>query len=146
MGQRNGPDCFNDIHRCIVKPGYGDLKDYTIRERMLYVDAQMTQFMCGVHPFIGSPRPEGYYIERINDHLPEVLQSLARAATVVRSILEEHCEGRDPGFPPPLKKEGPRGPRPLEEDRSDMAAQTVSRKQAALETLAQLTSCEEKVA
>jgi len=146
MGDMNGPDCFNDIHRCIVKPGYGDLKNYTIRERMLYVDAQMTEFMCGVHPFLGTPRPEGYYIERVNERLPDVLQALARAATVVRSILEEHGEGRDPGFPPPLEKKGPRGPHPVEELGSDMAAKTVSRKQAAFETLEKLTSREEKVA
>lgn len=146
MGNKNGTHCFNDIHRCIVQPGYGDLKDYTIRERMLYVDAQMTEFMCGVHPFTGSPRPEGFYIERVNDHLPDVLLAIARAATVVRSIVEEHGESGDTGFPPPLKKERPRGPRPVEEGRSNLAPQTMSRKQAAIEALEDITSCKEKVA
>lgn len=141
-----GPHCFNDIHRCVVSRGQDDLKNYTIRDRMAYVDAQMTEFMCGIHPFTGAPRPEGYYIERVNDHLPDVLIAIARAATVVRSIVEEYGESGDTGFPPPLKEEGPRGPRPVEEGRPDLASPTVSRKQAAIEALEDITSCKEKVA
>ncbi len=146
MKKMEGPHCFNDIHRCVVNPGQGELKNYTIRERMAYVDAQMTEFMCGIHPFTGAPRPEGYYIERVNEHLPDVLIALARAATVVRSIVEEHGESGDTGFPPPLTKEGPRGPRPMEKGRPDLAPPTVSRKQAAIKALEDIAPCEEKVA
>ena len=119
MGDMSGPHCFSDIHRCVVKLEHGDLKNYTIRERMAYVDAQMTEFMCGIHPFTGAPRPEGYYIERVNDHLPDV---------------------------PPLKKERTSGPRPVEKGGPNLAPPAMPRKQTALEALEKLTSCKEKVA
>lgn len=146
MGDMSGPHCFSDIHRCVVKLEHGDLKNYTIRERMAYVDAQMTEFMCGIHPFTGAPRPEGYYIERVNDHLPDVLIAIARAATVVRSIVEEHGESGNTGFPPPLKKERTSGPRPVEKGGPNLAPPAMPRKQTALEALEKLTSCKEKVA
>jgi hypothetical protein len=145
MGNLEGLNCFRDIHRCVLDPGYGDLKMFTIRERMTYVESQMTEATVGLFPFSGAPRPEGFYIEQAQKSMPSVLMHIARIATVLNSIVEEHCEDRDMGKTPAAET-GPRLPRFVEKGGSHVAPSPVPRKQIAKPSLESGTRSEEKVA
>ena len=146
MGNLEGPHCFSDIHRCVMDPGYGDLKKYTIRERMTYVDSQMTEVTVGLFPFTGAPRPEGFYVEQAQKKVPDLLVHIARIATVLNSIVEEHCEDRDMGHTPAVKSKRPDLPRFVEKGGSHVAATPMPRNQPPKPPLASGTRGQEKVA
>ena len=80
-----------------VKAGDGYISNHSVRDRMRFVDACITELVEAIHPFLGARRVEAFYESKVESNIPQALEATRKMTLVFHSLL---------GTEPPANKKG----------------------------------------
>ncbi len=88
---------LSDIAESIRSGDLDYLSDHSVRDRMRFVDACITELLNAIHPFIGSRRVDAYYESKVGSNVPPALDAIHKMSVVLKSMVSA---------PPPVAKKG----------------------------------------
>ena len=78
---------ITDIADSIKHGDTDSISDHSIRDRMRFVDACVTDLLEAIHPFIGPRRVEAFYESKVESNIPPASEAIHRMEIVLRSVI-----------------------------------------------------------
>ena len=78
---------ITDIADSIKHGDTDSISDHSIRDRMRFVDACVTDLLEAIHPFIGPRRGEAFYKSKVESNIPPAIEAIHRMEIVLRSVM-----------------------------------------------------------
>lgn len=87
--RNDGRDTMTPITDMAEMLKSGDLAylgDYSIRDRMRFVDACVTELVEALHPFLGPRRVDAFYESKVPSHVPAAIESIRKMEVILQSL------------------------------------------------------------
>lgn len=89
---------ITDIAESINDGDVGGISVHSVRDRMRFVDACITELVEAIHPFIGPRRVDAFYESKVGSNVPPAMEAVRKMSMTLQSLLESPA--------PPANKKG----------------------------------------
>ena len=81
----------------------GDLdyiSEHSVRNRMRFVDACITDLVEAIHPFLGPRRVDAFYESKVESNIPQAMAAVRKMELVFHTLLGTEPSENKKGFKP----------------------------------------------
>ena len=78
---------ITDIAESINEGDLGHISTHSVRDRMRFVDACITELMEAIHPFIGPRRIDAFYESKVGSNVPPALEAVHKMSVALQSLI-----------------------------------------------------------
>lgn len=78
---------ITDIAESISEGDLSLISTHSVRDRMRFVDACITELMEAIHPFIGPRRIDAFYESKVGSNVPPALAAVHKMSVALQSLI-----------------------------------------------------------
>lgn len=89
-----------DIAESIEHGEPSHISTHSVRDRMRFVDACITELVEAIHPFLGPRRIEAFYESKVDSNIPQAIEATRKMMVVFHSLLGTEPTVNKKGYKP----------------------------------------------